>query len=233
MSQDPSTPEATHPNDLLATLRPQIYGKGSPNNILDPIVEPLWVGVRALAGVDGDEALLVDEAGVTVVGFDEIVASLAEVARATNLILDGFLTKQATQEAGLVGAWSDETPTMGSFVGLRRNRAVDTLKLREDALTARSFTVDDEISYVATDLLVVDDQTLFDVPLLERRRILESVVEESDVVRIGAFVRPPILSWVGSWKAQGFNGLTYKAANSRYHPGEMHDEWAVSGIPRR
>ena len=46
---------------------------------------------------------------------------------------------------------------MGSFVGLRRNRAVDTLKLREDALAARSFTLDDTISYVATDLLWVDD----------------------------------------------------------------------------
>jgi len=233
MSQESSSPEATRPRDLLATLRPQIYGKSSPNNVVDPIVEPLWVGVRALAGVDDEGAIIVDEAGVTVVGFDEIVASLAEVARATGLILDGFLTKQATQAAGTVGAWSDETPTMGSFVGLRRNRAVDTLKLREDALKARSFDVDDEISYVATDLLLVDDQTLFDVPLLERRRILESVIDESDDVRIGTFIRPPIMSWVGSWKAQGFNGLTYKAANSRYHPGEATADWAVSGMPRR
>ena len=41
------------------------------------------------------------------------------------------------------------------------------------------------------------------------------------------------MSWVGSWKAQGFNGLTYKAANSRYHPGESTADWAVSGMPRR
>jgi ATP dependent DNA ligase domain len=233
MSQESSSPEATRPRDLLATLRPQIYGKSSPNNVVDPIIEPLWVGVRALAGIDADGAIIVDEAGVTVVGFDDIVASLAEVARASSLILDGFLTKQATQAAGTVSAWSDETPTMGSFVGLRRNRAVDTLKLREDALKARSFDVDDEISYVATDLLLVDDQTLFDVPLLERRRILESVIDESDNVRVGTFIRPPIMSWVGSWKAQGFNGLTYKAANSRYHPGEVDADWAVSAMPRR
>jgi hypothetical protein len=225
--------EAARPRDIVASLRPQIYGKKSPANVSDPIIEPLWVGVRALAAIDEAGAILVDDVGVTVEGFDEIVASLAEVARATGLVLDGFLTKQATQTAIAVNAWSDETPSMGSFVGLRRNRAVDTLKLREDALASRSFSIDDTISFVATDLLWVDDTSLLDIPLLERRRILESVLEESDVVRIGAFIRPPIMSWVGSWKAQGFRGLTYKAANSRYHPGEEHPDWAISGMPHR
>ena len=231
MAQESTAP--TGPRDIVATLRPQIYGRKSPANVSDPIIEPLWVGVRALAAIDADGAILVDEDGVTVEGFDDIVASLTEVALASGLVLDGFLTKQATQTGIAVHAWSDETPSMGSFVGLRRNRAVDTLKLREEALAARSFTLDDEISYVATDLLWVDDTSLLDVPLLERRRILESVLEESDVVRIGAFIRPPIMSWVGSWKAQGFRGLTYKAANSRYHPGEAHPDWAISGMPHR
>jgi len=225
--------EVGGPREIVATIRPQVYGKSSPAKVADPIIEPLWVGVRALAGIDADGAVLLDEDGVSVDGFDEIVASLAEVARATGLILDGFLTKQATQSDVSVSAWSDEQPTMGSFLGLRRNRAVDTLKLREEALAARSFSLDDEISFVATDLLWVDDTLLLDVPLLERRRLLEGVLEESDVVRIGAFIRPPITSWVGSWKAQGFTGLTFKAANSRYHPGEAHPDWAISGMPRR
>jgi len=233
MAHEASTEDAAGPRQLVTSLRPQIYGKGSPNKVVDPIIEPLWVGVRALAAIDGDGAILIDEAGVSVEGFDDIVASLVEVTMASGLIVDGYLTKQATQPASAVGAWSDESPTMTSIVGLRRNRAVDTLKLREAALEARSFSIDDEISFVATDLLWVDDQALFDVPLLERRRILESVLEQSDLIRIGAFIRPPILSWVGSWKAQGFDGLSYKAANSRYHPGEARDEWAVSGMPRR
>ena len=221
------------PRSLLATLRPQVFGKSSPNKVLDPIIEPLWIGVRSLAGIDPDGAAIVDEDGVVVEGFDDITDSMVEVLQAGGLVLDGFLTRQATQPAGLVGAWSDETPTMGSFIGLRKNRAVDTLKLRENALAARDFSVEDSISYVATDLLWVDDTSLVDIPLLERRRILESVLGESDLVRIGAFIRPPIMSWVGSWKAQGFDGLTYKAANSRYHPGEMTKDWAISGMPRR
>ena len=240
MAQDTDEAAATPPplpddgpRALLKTLRPQIYGKESPSKIVDPIIEPLWVGVRSLAGVDPDGAAIVDESGVIVEGFDDITDSLVEVLQASGLVVDGFLTHQATQPAGLVGAWSDETPTIGSFMGLRRNRAVDTLKLREDALAARNFNADDEISFVATDLLWLDDASLLDIPLLERRRILESVLDESDFVRIGAFIRPPILSWVGSWKAQGFDGLTYKAANSRYHPGEMKRDWTIGGMPRR
>ena len=89
----------------------------------------------------------------------------------------------------------------------------------------RRSTSDDEVSFVATDLLWLDGTSLLDVPLLERRRLLESVLVESDVVRVGAFVRPPIESWVSSWRSMGFTGLTYKAANSRYLPGEPNPDW--------
>ena len=62
---------------------------------------------------------------------------------------------------------------------------------------------------------------------------LKPVLVESDVVRVGAFIRPPIDSWVSSWRSMGFAGLTYKAANSRYRSGEPNPDWAISGMPRR
>ncbi len=83
------------------------------------------------------------------------------------------------------------------------------------------------------DLLWLDDTSLLDIPLLERRRLLEAVVLESDGVRLGAFVRPPIERWVASWRSQGFGGLTYKAANSRYLPGQPNPDWVITGMPRR
>jgi bifunctional non-homologous end joining protein LigD len=118
-------------------------------------------------------------------------------------------------------------------VGLRKNRAMDTVKLKEEALAARTFVSEEAVSVVATDLLWLDDTSLLDVPLLERRRLLESVIAESDVVRVGAFVRPPIDSWVTSWRSMGFGGLTYKAANSHYILGEPNPEWVITGMPRR
>jgi hypothetical protein len=217
----------------LGELRLQEYGGGSPARILDPIVEPLWVGIRALAAVSGEDVAIRDVDGEPVAGFDEIAKALAIAVLSDEVVVEGFITKQATHAARPVVAWSDEMPSLGSFVGLRRNRALDATKLKEEALAASMFGPDDLLAFVATDLLWLDDTPLLDVPLLERRRLLESVIQESDGVRLGAFVRPPIDHWVGSWRAQGFGGLTYKAANSRYLPGEKNPDWTIGGMPRR
>jgi hypothetical protein len=220
------------PRQILEMLRPQAYGNGAPQKIRDPLVEPLWTGVRALAAIDGDGATLVDAEGDEVLGMATIKETLGSSVRAAGVVLDGFLTKQ-TEHAAAPMLWPDEMPSMGRLVGLRRNRAVDTVTLKEEAVAANTFDSEDEVSFVATDLLWLDGTSLLDVPLLERRRLLESVVVESDVVRVGAFVRPPIESWVGSWRSMGFSGLTYKAANSRYLPGEPNPDWVITGMPRR
>jgi len=224
--------EATDPREVLATLRPQAYGNSNPQKIRDPLVEPLWTGVRTLVAVDAGGAALVDADGNPVPGMASIAAALGESLRGAGVVLDGFLTKQTAHAAAVI-VWPDEMPSLKGLVGLRNNRAMDTVALKEDALAARSFASEESVSFVATDLLWLDDTSILDVPLLERRRLLESAIAESDVVRVGAFVRPPIDSWVTSWRSMGFTGLTYKAANSRYLPGEPNPDWVITGMPRR
>jgi ATP-dependent DNA ligase len=223
---------ATDPREFLATLRPQAFGNSAPQKIRDPLIEPLWTGVRTLAAVDTGGAVLVDADGEPVTGMAAIFEALRESLQADGVVLDGFLTKQTAHSAAPV-VWPDDMPSMGRLVGLRRNRAVDTVTLKEEALAAHTFVSEEAVSFVATDLLWLDDTSLLDVPLLERRRLLESTLAESDVVRVGAFVRPPIDSWVTSWRSTGFSGLTYKAANSRYLPGEPNPDWVITGMPRR
>ena len=222
----------TRPRDILASLRPQIFAKGAPQKVVDPIVEPLWVGVRTLAAVDDAGATMIDADGEPIPDADRILEGLTAGARAEALVIDGFITKQS-HAGGSVYLWSDDLPSMSTLFGLRRDRASDTVKLKESALDSVTFDPDDEVRLIVTDLLWLDDASLLDVPLLERRRLLDSVLVESDFVRIGAYVRPPIHTWVGSWRSQGFQGLTFKAANSRYRPGESNPEWVVSGMPRR
>ena len=53
------------------------------------------------------------------------------------------------------------------------------------------------------------------------------------LVRPSPFVREPLGSWIGSWRAQGFRGMTFKAANSRYRPGETADDWTLADLPHR
>ena len=233
MTQDIAPTDGAGPREMLATLRPQAYAAGSPARVRDPIVEPLWSGLRTLAAIGPDGAAIVDEGGGPVDGMEAIAEALAVAARSDALVLDRVLTKQTTHRVGGVYAWSEEMPSMGKLVGIRRNRAEEASKEIEASLDARTFGPDDEVSFVATDLLWLDDTSLLDIPLLERRRLLEAVIEESDAVRVGPFVRPPIERWIGSWRAQGFAGITYKAANSRYLPGAANPDWIVTGMPRR
>ena len=228
---EPGAVSAAH--RALDELRLQEYGNKGPLSVKDPIVEPLWAGIRLLAAIDGERVAMIDVDGDPVGGFDEIEAALVDAVPAGSVVLDGFITKQALHAARRVVAWSDEMPSLVSFIGLRRNRALDAAKLKEEALAASMFEPDDALAFVATDLVWLDEAPLTDVPLLERRRLLESVVMESDGIRVGAFIRPPIDHWVSSWRAQGFSGLTYKAANSRYLPGQSNPEWVIAGMPRR
>ena len=225
---------------VLFTLRPQPFGEGRPDRVTDPIVEPLWAGIRALAAVDtgeGGGAALADESGEPLDGYPEILDALAAAARTPGLILDGFLTKQATQDSAGVFLQVEHVPNVQSavghfFLGSRRSRAAEAAEARAELRRAETFGPDDVISYVAFDLLWLDGESLLDVPLLERRRLLDAVLAESERVRRSTFVRPPIAGWIRSWRAQGFVGLTFRAANSRYEPGVASTDWATSPMPR-
>ncbi len=83
------------------------------------------------------------------------------------------------------------------------------------------------------DLLWLDGEWLLDVPLLERKRLLEAIVPGDDLVRASPYVRPPIDTWIGSWRAQGFPGLSFRSANSPYRPGETAPDWTTTPMPRR
>lgn len=239
-SGDPTAIAADPPDAraALAGLRPQPFGHGHPGRVPDPLIEPLWTGVRALAAVVADTAGLVDEAGEPIDGQAGVAEALAEAALADGLILDGFLTKLAARDGSGVYVAMDNLPSASQMVGrpllgIRPTRAEEVTKALDDAREARTFGPDDTVRFVAIDLLWLDGESLLDVPLLERRRLLELVLAELDLVRRGVFVRPPIDAWIGSWRSLGFAGLSYRAANSRYQPGKASSEWVTAAMPRR
>jgi len=143
----------------------------------------------------------------------------------------------ATEGVG-VQTVAPQYPSIGSaitrlFIGGRRERDLHIDEGRAIEREAEIFSEDDIVNLVVVDLLWVDGQWLLDVPLLERRRVLESIVPEQQLVRPGPYRREPLGSWVESWRAQGFRGMTFKSANSRYRPGETADDWTLTDMPRR
>lgn len=227
------------PFELAPSLRPQAFGGGPVRRIVDPVVEPLWSGVRVIATGRGGTARIFED-GEPFETQQALTDALASAAAATTdgVILDGYVTTQVVTDDPGVYAEPDPVPSAGSFmtqtlVGVRRNRRDELLEDLAAERAARDVDPDDVVNLVVVDLLWLDGEWLLDVPLLERKRLLESILPGDALVRAGAYVRPPIATWVGSWRAQGFRGLVFKAANSRYRPGERAGDWATSPMPRR
>lgn len=222
---------------FLEKLRPQPFGAGRPDRVVDPLIEPMWSGLRALASIDGPDVAFADETGAPIEGHADVAEALAESAAAERLVIDGFLTRLPDRDGSGVYVAMDDLPTSSqlagrSLMGIRRTRANEAARAEADR-AARSFGPEDVVTFVAIDLLWLDGESLLDVPLLERRRVLESALDETDLVRRGVFVRHPIDAWIGSWRALGFTELSFKAANSRYRPGAPSDEWVSIPMPRR
>jgi hypothetical protein len=232
--------EATPPHDLARDLRPQEYGRTRPTTIADALVEPAWPGPRVFAAVGGGRATLWSD-GDALEEHPEIAGALERtVGRGTvdGAIFEAYLTRQAASEGVGVRTWQNAYPTMTGmvtrmFIGGRRNRLQEYEERREAEAAESPLDDGDVISLVIVDLLWLDGQWLLDVPLLERKRILESIVPEEPLVRPGPYVRQPVASWLGSWRAQGFRAMTFKSANSRYRPGETSDDWTLAEMPRR
>jgi hypothetical protein len=213
-------------------LRPQAFGRRNVKDVRDPLIEPYWEGDRLVVDVTDGVVLAVDVDGERVDLEAEIADDLLRLARAGHLLLDAHRTPQAarTSEGAVVADVS--IPTSVELAG---QMLVGRGRTRRSELAGSAPEPDPgaERVLVVVDLLEIDADSLLDVPLLERKRILESALEEGERVRVGAFVRPPVDAWLGTWRALGFRSVAYKAANGRYLPGEPNDGWALAVIPRR
>jgi hypothetical protein len=230
---------ATDAGTAAETWRPQQFGNRRASDIENPVIEPLWTGPRVLVLVDRSTVRMTDIDGDEVEGHEEIREDLAEAAAGATILLEAYLTPEPIQELTDVARRdAPEIPDSskvltGMVFGQRGDRSE---RLADRASEARRRSVEgstSDVALVAVDLLWLDAEPLLDVPLLERKRILESILPESYLIRVGIHVRPPIDTWLGSWRSFGFNGLAYKAANSRYVPGAKNQEWALAQIPRR
>jgi ATP-dependent DNA ligase len=229
------------------TWRPQAFGRRKPKDLADALIEPAWDGVRVLAHIVAGRARLVDAEGADLTSaHPDVIGDLGAAALAGSLVVDGYLTDQALRSGVGVVLEIADRPGAGEhvaqfFLGRRAAEllagtgrvpgqpSLRTVAQAEDAAAAGPA----EIAFVAVDLLALDGEALLDVPLLERKRLLESVLAEGERIRRTPFVREPAGSFITTWRSAGFGGLAYKSANSRYRPGAANDDWSLISMPRR
>lgn len=212
------------------------FGSRKAHDIAQPLIEPLWEGLRVLVHWDRRSGpRMVDGGGIAVADrFADVTAALSEAIGADTAVLDGYITAQATRSGAGTAVMAADAPTAGEMMGqMVMGKSAERAMSggRPDPPVAHERP--DVVAFVAIDLLELDGTEILDVPLLERRRLLDSIVSESDLVRRGLYVRPPVEPWLISWRSIGFRKIALKAQNGRYRPGTDADDWAVADIPRR
>lgn len=214
------------------------FGNARAGTIHDPIIEPLWGGLRVLVHVSGGRASVRGHEGEELEVATGLLDAIAACARASELVVDGHLVAGPIRDTvGVRVGMTDTARDAGEmtrhfFLGSLGNKNRDEIARREAAAAAAAAAAS-PTAFVAVDLLWLDGESLVDVPLLERKRILESVLADSENVRHTVAVRPPIQSWHAQWISLGFDEMAVKGANSRYTPGRPNPEWAIAPIRRR
>lgn len=127
----------------------------------------------------------------------------------------------------VTGAPVEDLPAAARHLGRSVRAAAATL---DGVWTTQPLVDADEAAheldaFVAIDLIELDGEPLLDVPFQERRRLLESVLEEGMHVRVSPAVKQPVGGWLAGWRRAGFTHYLVRHQNAAYHPGERRDDW--------
>ncbi len=79
--------------------------------------------------------------------------------------------------------------------------------------------------YQAFDLLYLDGRLLLGVPLEDRKRLLRSVLRETNRVRFASHVVGEGEAFLAAADVQGLEGMVAKLRRSRYEPGKRSPAW--------
>ncbi|MEI7744725.1 MAG: hypothetical protein WCK58_13370 [Chloroflexota bacterium] len=234
MADDPN------PFEIAAAWRPQLPGKLAVKHVKDALVEPEWVGARVAAALTTDEAALFREGDRIRVPSD-LAAALIDAFNAVDAVVEGRLTTKALEDgAGVAPALPsvERPPILIPRVfrsGVKDDPFVRSRDREHRAATLEPRVIDavergERHAFVATDLLWLDGTPLDDVPLAERKRLLDGVIIPSVLVRVTPYIKPSAKLTLVTWGQLGFEELAYRAANSRYTAGAENPDYAM-GMP--
>ena len=233
--------DRTSPRGIAAAWKPERPGRRALKDLRDALVEPEWGGVRVAASLAPDEASFWrDGDEVTVPA--ELPAALVSAFRAVGAVVEGNLTTMALRSTeGLLPTLPTiERPPLIIPRAIRKQpkddpyihpRDFEVRAAAEEPETLEALRSGERHAFVATDLLWLDGEPLTDVPLLERKRHLEAILEQSLLVRVTPFVRPSSVLLLVTWGTLGFGELVYRTANGRYLAGQENPDRVVARPP--
>jgi ATP-dependent DNA ligase len=165
------------------------------------VFEPKWDGFRCIVFRDGDEVELQSRTGKLLTRYFPEAVVMLRSALPGRCIVDGEL------------------------VVIRGGRlSFDALTERVHPAASRIKLLSHESpsSFVAFDLLAIDDTVLLDVPYRQRRDALEQVVRTDQRVHLTPITEDPDVAaqWFDLFEGAGLDGLIAKSTDAPYQPGK-------------
>jgi ATP-dependent DNA ligase len=168
--------------------------------------EPKWDGFRCIVFRDGDEVELASRGGKTLTRYFPEVVAQARAQLPVRSVVDGEVIVIRRGEGG---------PRLDfELLGQRIHPAASRVAMLAEKTPA---------SFVAFDLLALDDQALLDRPYAQRRTTLEAALE--DVVA-PVHLTPTTADvatarrWFDVFEGAGLDGVIAKPADVPYEPGK-------------
>ncbi len=165
-----------------------------------------WDGVRALAHVEAGALRISSRSGEDTSARYPELAGLADALGGRSAILDGEV----------VAFDAEGRP---SFQTLQRRMGLT----RPETIRRRSQEV--PVSYVAFDLVHLDDASLMSEPYERRRELLAELGLDSDCWRAPAHRIGEGVAFLEAARAQGLEGIVCKRLGSPYRPGRRSADW--------
>ncbi|MBO9627628.1 MAG: non-homologous end-joining DNA ligase [Microbacterium sp.] len=207
----PALPRAAAVDAAPISVAPMLAENGTPalaRGLGDPAwVEVKWDGIRAIGTWSGGRMLLHARSGTDITArYPELTADGAPALPVADAVVDGEIVAFDAQGR-------PSFSLLQNRMHLTRPREIE----REVVRTP--------IVYLVFDLLRLDGHDLTDMPLSQRRTLLEDVVSDLDApMRV-----PPVFDDVDAALAAsrefGLEGVVVKDSGSRYRPGQRSPSW--------
>jgi DNA ligase D-like protein (predicted ligase)/DNA ligase D-like protein (predicted 3'-phosphoesterase) len=174
----------------------------APFSSIDWIFEVKWDGIRAISYVKEELSIRSRNQKELIVNFPEL-SELKDLAKDT--VLDGEIIVMKDGKA--------------DFATLIK-RSQNT-KAGDIDYLARKFPA----TYIVFDILEIEGKELLDIPLMERKRILENSVREGKFVVLSLFVEETGVEYYQAALEKGVEGIMAKKKQSLYEPGKRSNGW--------
>lgn len=187
----------------MNAIKPMLAVSGHPFNSKDWIFEPKIDGSRCIASVQ-DKVMLQNRRLVNITHrYPEVTKALTAAYPGT--VLDGE-----------IAVFSDGRPDFSALA----EREHQTQKLRIEYLSRTR-----PASFVVFDILYARGESVMNRPLLERKKMLEGLLAESESVTVADYFPEKGENYFQAALLMGIEGVMAKRLDSIYQPGVRSPDW--------